>query len=400
MVDLTRYGFNEDYQALYDTVERYSREKLYPLSEKMDRDDWFPEEAYRKLAELGILGVTVPEKYGGAGMDEIAQCLISEAISKWNSSMAANYLASDNLCINNIYRNGNDHIREKYLPRFCKGEYIGALGLTEPGAGSDALGAMATTAIRDGNNYILNGRKMFITNGPCADIVLVYAKTAPELGAHGISAFIVEKGMPGFEVAQKLNKMGWRGSETGELIFDDVLVPAENLVGKENKGVAITMSGLDIERVAISAHALGIAQRALDISVEYARTRRQFNRFIGEFQLVQGLLADMYTDVETIRCQTYQMMREVNKLESGQGGRGDIHLRSSANALHAGRTTMRVLDNGVQIHGGMGFMMESEINRLYRVGKLLEIGGGTNQVRQLIIADELLAIDKNLRSVS
>lgn len=390
MVDLVRYGFDSDTQAMYDMVDRYSRDVLYPLSGKMDHEDWFPIDEYRKMGALGILGVTVPEQWGGAGLDEIAQCMIAEAMSYWNSSMAANYLASDNLCINNMLRNGNDFIREKYLPKFCTGEYIGALGITEPGAGSDALGSMATKAVKDGDSYIINGRKMFITNGPCADIVMIYAKTAPELGAHGISAFVLEKGMPGFEVAQKLDKMGWRGSETGELVFNDLVVPAENMVGEENKGVAITMSGLNIERVVLSAHALGIAQRALDISVEYAKTRKQFNCAIGEFQLVQAMLADMYTDVETIRCQTYQTLKEVNGLEVGGGGRGEIHMRTASNALHAGRATMRVLDNAVQIHGGMGYMMESEVNRLYRVGKLLEIGGGTNQVRQLIVGGELM----------
>lgn len=390
MTDLSKYGFDEDYQAVYDMTERYSREVLYPLSGKMDQDDWFPLDEYLKMGELGILGVTVPEKWGGAGMDEIAQSFIVQAMSRWNSSMAANYLASDNLCVNNILRNGNDLIRDKYLPGFCDGSYIGALGLTEPGAGSDALGSMSTTAVRKGDNFILNGRKLFITNGPCADVLLIYAKTAPELGAHGISAFVVEKDFSGFSVAQKLDKMGWRGSETGELVFDDCIVPAENLVGSLNKGVAITMSGLNLERVALAAHALGIAERALDLSIEYAKTRKQFNRAIGEFQLIQSMLADMYTDVETLRCQTYQMMKEINDLNVGGGGRGEIHLRSAANMLHAGRVAVRVLDNGVQIHGGMGYMLESEINRLYRVGKLLEIGGGTTQVRQLIIGGELM----------
>ncbi len=390
MTDLTKYGFSGEHQQLFDMVDRYSREVLHPLSYKMDSEDWFPIDEFRKMSELGIMGVTVPEKWGGAGMDEIAQALAGQAMSRWNSSMSLSYLSSDNLCINNILRNGNDHIREKYLPGFCDGSYIGALGLTEPGAGSDALGSMATKAVKEGDNYILNGRKLFITNGPCADVVLVYAKTNPELGAHGISAFIVEKDFPGFHVAQKLDKMGYRGSMTGELVLDDCVVPAENMVGEENNGVAITMSGLNIERVVLSMHALGIAERALDISVEFAKTRKQFNRAIGEFQLVQGMLADMYTGVETIRCQTYHMLKEISGLEVGGGGRGEIHMRTAANLLHTGRTTMDILDKGVQIQGGMGCMFESEINRLYRTGKVLEIGGGTNQVRQLIIAGELM----------
>jgi isovaleryl-CoA dehydrogenase len=249
---------------------------------------------------------------------------------------------------------------------------------------------MATTARRDGDHYVLNGRKLFITNGPVADVLLVYAKTAPEKKQHGISAFIVERGFPGFRVAQKLDKMGWRGSPTGELVFDDVRVPAANLVGVENAGVGIMMSGLDIERVIGAFYALGLAQRALDLAVDYAGARRQFGRPIGDFQMVQAMLADMYTDVETIRALTYQLGREIAHLDNAAGGRGAVHKRSAAAVLHAGRACMRVLDAAVQIHGGMGFMSESEVNRLYRSGKVMEIGAGTNQVRQIIIAGELL----------
>ncbi len=220
--------------------------------------------------------------------------------------------------------------------------------------------------------------------------MMVYAKTAPELGAKGISAFIVEKDFPGFSVAQKLDKMGWRGSMTGELVFDDCVVPAENLVGEENNGVAITMSGLDLERVIVAIHCLAVAERALEVAVEYAKTRKQFNRAIGEFQLVQAMLADMYTDVETTRCQTYQALKEISGLEVGGGGRGEIHMRAASCILHAARATMRVLDNAVQIHGGYGYILESEINRLYRVGKLMQIGAGTTEVRQLIIGGELM----------
>jgi isovaleryl-CoA dehydrogenase len=390
MVDLIKHGFDETCQQVYDMVDRYSREKLYDLSDRMDKDDWFPEKQYRAMAEIGILGITVPEQYGGAGMSMYAQAFASEAMAKWNSSMAANYLASDNLCINNILRNAGEHIKEKYLPRFCDGSAIGALGLTEPGAGSDALGSMATKAELKGNKYVLNGRKMFITNGPVADVLLVYAKTDRGKGAHGISAFVIEKEFEGFQVAQKLDKMGWRGSPTGELVFDDCVVPPENLVGEENAGVAVVMSGLDLERVMLCSYAVGLAERAVELAVEYAQTRKQFNRVIGEFQLVQGLLADMYTDLESMRSFSYQMLKEVNDLEIGGGGRGEIHMRSASAALYAGRACMRILDNGVQVHGGIGYMRESEINRLYRVGKLLEIGAGTNQVRQMIIGEELV----------
>ena len=390
MVDVTKHGFGEEIQQVYDMVDRYSREKLYDLSDRMDKDEWFPEEEYRAMSEIGILGITVPEEYGGAGMSMYAQAFASEAMTKWNSSLAGTYLASDNLCVNNILRNANEHIKKKYLPRFCDGSAIGALGLTEPGAGSDALGSMSTRAEMKGNNYVLNGRKMFITNGPVADVLLVYAKTDRGAGAHGISAFVVEKEFEGFHVAQKLDKMGWRGSPTGELVFEDCVVPPENLVGEENGGVAVTMSGLDLERVILCSYAVGLAERAVELAVEYAQTRKQFNRAIGEFQLIQGILADMYTDLESMRSFSYQLLKEVNDLEVGGGGRGEVHMRSASAALYAGRACMRILDNAVQVHGGIGYMRESEVNRLYRVGKLLEIGAGTNQVRQMIIGEELV----------
>jgi len=390
MVSLEQYGFTQEHQQVYDMVYKYSRDELYPLSQKMDNDDWFPEAQFRKMSEVGILGLTVPGEYGGPGLDLFSQAFACEAMSYWNHTMAGNYLASDNLCVNNIIRNASEELKQKYLPGFCDGSSIGALGLTEPGAGSDALGSMATTARREGDHYVLNGRKMFITNGPVADVLLVYAKTDTDKGAHGISAFIVEKDFPGFSVAQKLVKMGWRGSETGELVFDECKVPVENLVGEENNGVSIVMSGLNIERVVLSSHCLGIAQRALDISIDYAKQRQQFKKPIATFQMVQAMIAEMYTDIELMRCMTYQLLKEVNDLEQGGGGRGEIHMRTAAVALHAGRACMRVLDNGVQIHGGMGFMWESEINRLYRTGKILEIGAGTNEVRKLIIAGELL----------
>ena len=247
--NLAAFGFDDDYQAIYDAAYRYAREELYPLCARMDNEDWFPETAFRTLAEQGLLGVTVPVEYGGAGLDVLAQCFISEAVAYWNHTVSAGMLASDNLCLHNLVRNANADQKQRYLPRFCDGTVIGALGMTEPGAGSDALGSMATTARRDGDDYVLNGRKLFITNGPVADVLLVYAKTAPEKRQKGISAFIVEKNFPGFSVAQKLDKMGWRGSPTGELVFDDCRVPAGNLVGAENQGHVVMMSGLDIERV-------------------------------------------------------------------------------------------------------------------------------------------------------
>lgn len=389
--NLEAFGFDTDYQAVYDLAYRYAREELYDLCAKMDDDDWFPEAAFRALGGQGLLGVTVPEQYGGAGMDVLAQCFICEAVSYWNHTMAAGMLASDNLCLHNLVRNANEDQKRAYLPGFCDGSIIGALGMTEPGAGSDALGSMATTAVRDGDDYVLNGRKLFITNGPVADVLLVYAKTAPEKKQKGISAFIVEKSSPGFSVAQKLDKMGWRGSPTGELVFDDCRVPAGNLVGEENAGHIVMMSGLDIERVIGAFFSLGMAQRAFDLALEYATVRKQFGRPIGDFQMIQAMLADMYTDLETTRALTYQVGREIADLAENEGGRGAVHKRSAAALLASGRAAMRVLDQAVQIHGGMGFMRESEVNRLYRSGKVMEIAAGSNQVRQIIIAGELLA---------
>jgi isovaleryl-CoA dehydrogenase len=365
---------------------RYAQERHHPLLRRMDDDDWFPADEYRRMGEVGLLGPTVPESLGGPGLDLVSQFFIGEALSYWNNMLGASWGASENLCVNNLVRNASAEQQARFLPRMLSG--IGALGLTEPGAGSDALGSMKTSARRDGDHYVLNGRKMFITNGPVADLLLVYAKTTPERGQHGISAFVVEKGMPGFSVAQSLKKMGWRGSPTGELLFDDCRVPAANLIGGEDKGVKVVMSGLDIERVFFSGHVIGIAQRALDLSLDYARTRVQFGQPIAGFQLVQGMLADMYAALESVRAFSYQLLKEITA--AGEAGRGEIHKRSAAAVLHAGYMLKTVLDHAVQIHGGNGFMWETEVNCLYRAGKLIEIGAGTTQVRQLIIAGELL----------
>jgi len=388
--NLIQYGFTEEHQQIYDMVYRYSREELHPLCARMDREDWFPEEKFRSLHEVGLMGTSIDPQYGGQGLGYLDQCFIAEAMSYWNPTFGAGWLGTDSICAHNIVRNASESVKDRFLPGFCDGTVIGALGMTEPGAGSDALGSMATTAVRDGDNYVINGRKMFITMGSVAQLILLYAKTDPDKGAHGVSAFAFETSTPGFQVAQKLDKMGWRGIPTVELVFDDCVVPAENLVGPENGGVGVLMSGLNMERVLMCFHMIGVAQRALDISVEYATQRKQFGKAISEFQLVQGLLADMYTDVQSMRALSYQMAKEVHDLKVGGGGRGEIHMRSSACMLHAGRALMKVVDNGVQVHGGTGYILESEINQLYRVGKLMEIGAGTNQIRQIIIAQELL----------
>ncbi len=384
------FGLDEEQNAILDEADRYARAELYPLSQRMDDEEWWPDEAFRQIGANGFLGATIPEQYGGAGLDLLQAGLVLQGFSRWNHAMALSVVAHDNLCANNIYRNGNEDQRRKYLPDLCSGKTIGALGLTEPGAGSDALGSMRTTARRDGDHYILNGSKIFITNGPVADVLLVYAKTDKERGAHGISAFIVEKDFPGFKVAQKLVKMGYRGSQTAELLFEDCRVPAANLVGAENQGVAIVMSGLDLERAMISPLCLGVAERALELSIDYAKTRKQFGKPIGAFQMVQSMLAEMYVLVETMRSFSYRTLAEAAPLEVGGGGRGDIHRLTAASVMYAAQACHDVLDKAVQVHGGAGYIWESEINRLFRSTKLLEIGAGTTEVRKMIIAGELL----------
>jgi len=387
---LPNYELSVDQQTLLDHADRYARNELYPLSERMDNEEWWPKDAFPKLGEVGYLGITVAEEFGGAGLDLLSAGLILQAMSRWNHAFALSWVAHDNLCVNNIYANANDGQRRQYLPKLCDGTHIGALGLTEPGAGSDALGSMRTTARRDGDHYVLNGSKLYITNGPVADVLLVYAKTDKEKGQHGISAFIVEKDFPGFKVAQKLVKMGFRGSQTAELVFEDCQVPCGNLVGEENRGVRVVMSGLDLERAMITPICLGISERALELSVEYAKTREQFGRPIGEFQMIQQKLADMYVWVETLRTFNYRTLLAADRVSAGEAGRGDIHKLTAASVKFGGEMMNRVLNEAVQIHGGSGYIWESEINRLYRSIKLLEIGAGTTEVRNLIIAQELL----------
>lgn len=383
-------GLSNDEQGILDQADRFAQKELYPLAQRMDDEEWWPEAAFPLIGDTGYFGITAPETYGGSGLDLMTSGLVLQAFGRWNHAMALAWVAHENLCLHNILRNANDEQKKKYLPGLCKGTSIGALGLTEPGAGSDALGSMSTTARREGDYYLLNGSKIFITNGPVADVLLVYAKTDKEKGAKGISAFIVEKDFPGFKVAQKLIKMGFRGSQTAELVFDDCKVPAANLVGTENQGVKVVMSGLDLERSMISPICLGIAERALQLAIDYAKQRKQFGRPIADFQMVRAKLADMYTWVESMRLFTYQTLRAANTLDESGGGRGDIHKITAAGVLFVAETMNKVLNEAVQVHGGSGYIWESEVNRLYRSIKLLEIGAGTSEVRKIIISEELL----------
>lgn len=384
------FSLNEDQRAILDAADRYGREQLGPLARRMDDEEWWPDDAFRALGQEGYLGITVPTELGGVGLDLFASGLVLQGFSRWNYALGLSWVAHENLCLNNILRNGSRDQCEKYIPGLSDGSLIGCLGLTEPGAGSDALGSMATTAVREGDDYIVNGRKLFITNGPIADICLLYTKTDMERGTQGITALIVEMNKPGVSVAQKLIKMGFRGSQTAELAFDDCRVPVANVIGKENEGVKCVMSGLDLERAMIAPICLGMSERALELSIEYSKQRVQFGEPIANFQMIQSRLAEMSTLVETMRIYNYFCLAALNDLPPGQGGRGDVHRISATSVMYAADSLNRVLDHAAQIHGGVAYVWETEINRLYRGIKMLEIGAGTTEIRKLIIAQELL----------
>jgi isovaleryl-CoA dehydrogenase len=384
------FRLSPDQEEILHQADRFAEKELWPLQQKMDDDEWWPPEVMPALARMGFLGVTVPSEYGGADSDFFTSGLIAQGLARWNPAVSLSYVAHENLCVNNIARNGSDDIRKRFLPKLCDGSAIGALGLTEPGAGSDALGSMATTARRDGDHYVLNGRKLYITNGPVADVLLVYAKTDKARGAKGISAFVIEKGFAGFKVAQKLDKMGFRGSTTAELVFDDCRVPAANRVSDENAGVSVVMSGLDLERAIVSMINLGMAERAFDLALDYAKTREQFGKKIGSFQLVQAKLADMYTAIETMRTYCYRTLAEANDLEVGGGGRGDIHKLTASCILYAAEGCTRVISDAVQIFGGAGYMRDFPVERYMRDAKINQIFEGTNQIQRLVIARHML----------
>ena len=385
-----QFSLNSDQKVIFETANEFGKKELYPLSEKMDNEEWWPNDIFKKMGNLGLIGLTVDPKFGGAGMTYLQAGLVCQAFSKWNHAIALSWLAHDNLCLDNIYRNGSDLVRKKYVPKLCSGELVGCLGLTEPGAGSDALGSMKTTAIKQGKNYVLNGSKTYITNGAIADIILVYAKTDTKKGNKGISAFIVETKALGFKVVSKLKKMGYRGSQTAEIFFDNCKVPVENMIGSEGTGHVTIMNGLDFERAMIAPICLGISQRALEISIEYAKIREQFGKPISSFQMIQSKIADMYTWVEAIKSMVYSVLSECDNIDKKLAGKGEIHINTSASVMFASTTSNKVLNEAVQIHGGMGYMWESEINRLYRSSKLLDIGAGTTEIRKKIIAEGLL----------
>ena len=386
MVD---FDLTEEQRELLNAADRFARKELYPLAQRMDDEEWWPDGIFAKIGAAGLLGITVDGALGGVGADLFTSGLVLQGFARHNHALALSWVAHENLCLDNIQRHASAEQLKRFVPGLCKGTSVGGLALTEPGAGSDALGSMRTTARREGDHYILNGTKLYITNGAIADLLLVYAKTDPSRGAKGISAFVVEKGS--FRVAQKLEKMGFRGSQTAEIVFEDARVPVANLLGEENRGVGIVMSGLDLERAMISPICLGIAERALELTIDYAKTREQFGKPIASFQMVQAKIAEMYVHIETMRTFTYRVLAACNHLDAGAGGRGKIHALTAASVLYAAETMAKVLDHGVQVHGGTGYIWETEINRLFRATKLLEIGAGTSEVRKIIISQELLA---------
>jgi isovaleryl-CoA dehydrogenase len=383
-------ALSDERAAILASADRYARERLAPLARRMDDEEWWPDAEFRALGKAGWLGVTAPPELGGSGQDLFASGLVCQAFARWNHALALSWVAHENLCLNNLLRNADDEQQRRFVPGLCDGSLVGCLALTEPGAGSDALGGMATVAVRDGDAYVITGRKLYITNGPVADVALLYAKTEPERGARGISAFVVELDSPGASVAQKLEKMGFRGSQTAELAFDLCRVPVRNRIGGETQGLRCLMSGLDLERAMIAPICVGIAERALELSLDHARSREQFGRPIAEFQLVQSRLAEIFVDLDVMRSYAWRCLDALGDLPEGEGGRGASHRLSAASVMFCADAMHRVLDHAAQIHGGAAYIWETEMNRLYRAIKLLEIGAGTTEVRKLIIAEELL----------
>lgn len=375
----------EETVMLRSTVESFTKKEIAPIAEEMDKRDEWPEGMWRKLGSLGVLGVTIPDEYGGSGFGALEQVIVVEELAKYSAAIAVSYTGHSNLCTHNLHKNGNEDQRNKFLPHLCSGEMVGALALTEPGAGSDAVG-IQTRADRTDGGYILNGSKTFITNGPRADVLIVYAKTDKAAGARGITPFLVEKGFKGFSVSKRLEKMGNRGSETAELAFEDCMVPFENVLGGENKGIKVMMSGLNIERVVVSALALGIAEGAFREAVKYSKERVQFGKQICSFQMIQCKLADMYAAIEASRALTYNAA-----IDADEGK--EVTMEAAAAILFTAEAATKIALDAVQIHGGYGYMLEYPVNRYLRDAKLYEIGAGTSEIRRLILARGILGID-------
>ena len=377
------FGLGEDVDALRDMVSKFARDRIAPVAAETDRDNAFPMHLWKEMGELGLLGMTADPDYGGTGMGYVAHCVAMEEISRASASVGLSYGAHSNLCVNQINRWGSDAQKEKYLPKLCSGEHVGALAMSEPNAGSDVV-SMKLRAEKKNDRYVLNGAKMWITNGPDADTLVVYAKTDPEARSKGITAFLVEKGMKGFSTGQKLDKLGMRGSNTAELVFEDCEVPYENVLGEEGQGVKILMSGLDYERVVLSGGPLGIMAAAMDVVVPYVHERKQFGQPIGEFQLMQGKLADMYTTMNVCRAYVYAVAAACD--------RGETTRKDAAGCiLYSAEKATQVALEAIQALGGNGYTTDFPTGRLLRDAKLYEIGAGTSEIRRMLIGREIMA---------
>jgi len=386
------FQLGDDIDALRDAVHGFAQAEIAPRAAQIDESDQFPMDLWRKMGELGVLGVTVEEEYGGAAMGYLAHMIAMEEISRASASVGLSYGAHSNLCVNQLRRNGTEAQKRRYLPKLISGEHVGALAMSEPGAGSDVI-SMKLKAEEKGGVYRLNGTKMWITNGPDADTLVVYAKTEPELGARGVTAFIVEKGMKGFTVAQKLDKLGMRGSHTGELVFENVEVPAANVLGELNGGARVLMSGLDYERAVLAAGPVGIMQSVMDSVVPYIHDRKQFGQSIGEFQLIQGKVADMYTVLQAARCFCYTVGKNLDRLANLSNGGHVRQVRKDCASviLWCAEKATWMAGEGIQVFGGNGYINDYPLGRLWRDAKLYEIGAGTSEIRRMLIGRELFA---------
>jgi isovaleryl-CoA dehydrogenase len=380
------FGFSDELAALQSAVRDFAAQEIAPLAAELDRTDQFPMHLWKKMGDMGLLGVTAAETYGGAEMGYLAHMIVMEEISRASASVGLSYGAHSNLCVNQIMRNGTDAQRARYLPKLISGEHVGALAMSEPNAGSDVV-SMKLRADPQGDHYVLNGSKMWITNGPDADVLVVYAKTEPDLGPRGITAFLIEKSMPGFSVAQKLDKLGMRGSHTGELVFQDVRVLKEHILGGLNGGVRVLMSGLDYERAVLAAGPLGIMAACMDVVVPYIHERKQFGKAIGEFQLIQGKVADMYTTLQACRAYCYAVGKRLDELGSGEH-RG-IRKDAAGVILYTAEKATWMAGEAIQVLGGNGYVNEYPTGRLWRDAKLYEIGAGTSEIRRMLIGREL-----------